>query len=769
MAEVSDGHGGFFQHKNVRYFATLSMVALVTSMAIYTSYADIAAYAISTWAKKLGGSGTDDMFRGIERLSDGYVVVGSTNSFGAGAMDAFVIKVDDDGNIISQRTFGGKGGDTARVVKVTPDGGFVVGGITHSFSSGGADFWVTKFDSNENLQWSKSYGGPNNDMAHAIDVTLDGGYLVGGFTTSYGAVSKDYFVVKLDSAGNQQWAKRFGGSGEDVIRIVKATSDGKYLVAGFTHSFGTKGDIMIIKLDGGGNIEWQKRYGGSAFEEPCCILEMPDGYIILEQSASFGGGAEAWVFKIDANGDILWQKRHGGSSFDELSSARLTDDGGFIAAGETRSFNAVVEDYWLVKFSAQGMVEWAKRYGGSDIDEAEAIALGPDGGMVAVGTTKSFGAQGEDVWLLKVDASGNVAGCDADVTANQVTQTSTSNTNAVPANTAVTVGTHTVSVKNASPAVSSTNANIVVQCSAISENNPPLAGGDTYDTSINTQLIVPAPGVLGNDDDPDGDPLSASLASQPSHGTVTMNSDGSFTYDPTLGFSGEDSFGYRANDGELDSNIANVFITVSNVNSPPTANPDSYSTDKDTFLNVAAPGVLDNDQDSNGDPLTTSLVSGPSSGTLNLNDNGGFSYDPNAGFTGQDSFSYSANDGQTDSNIVTVTITVSEVQSPPVANDQTVLTNGDTPVDITLTGHDNQDPISALTFYIASLPIHGSLSDTAGDGISTLKYVPSDGFTGTDSFTFMIRDSAGAISNTATVTINIDPVNGNPVAADKSA
>lgn len=469
-AKMADKNGrfraGLSRHKKFGRLAAFAATLLISSMVLYASGGDITAYAVSTWAKKIGGPGTDNIFRGIERTADGYVVVGSTNSFGAGGNDAWVVKIDDDGNILSQRTFGGKGGDTARAIEVTPDGGYVVAGITHSPTAGGADFWVTKFDGNDNLQWSKSYGGVKNDLAHAIDVTLDGGYLVAGFTTSFGASNKDYFIVKLDSDGTQEWAKRFGAGGEDVIRTVKATSDGKYLVAGFTHSFGY-GDIMVLMLDSDGNLEWQKRYGGAGFEEACCILEMPDGYIILEQSTSFSMNADAWMFKIDTLGNIIWQKRHGGGSFDELSSARLTDDGGFITAGETKSFNAVVEDYWIAKFTADGVLQWAKRYGGSDVDEAEAVALAPDGSMVAVGTTRSFGAQGKDIWMLKVDADGNVGQCNSGVTANLVTQAKTFTTNAVPVTDTIIVGTHDVVVKNSNPIVAPTNANVSVQCTDI--------------------------------------------------------------------------------------------------------------------------------------------------------------------------------------------------------------------------------------------------------------------------------------------------------------
>src|SRR5207253_1542409 len=152
-------------------------------------------------------------------------------------------------------------------------------------------------------------------------------------------------------------------------------------------------------------------------------------------------------------------------------------------------------------------------------------------------------------------------------------------------------------------------------------------------------------GVLANDTDPDGDTKTAALVAGPSHGTLTLNANGSFSYTPAADYNGPDSFIYNASDGTLTSNVATVAITVVAVNDAPVAANDSYSVAEDTLLTVAAPGVLGNDTDVDGDPKTAVLVSGPSNGTLTLNANGGFSYTPAANYNGPDSFTYKANDG----------------------------------------------------------------------------------------------------------------------------
>lgn len=195
-----------------------------------------------------------------------------------------------------------------------------------------------------------------------------------------------------------------------------------------------------------------------------------------------------------------------------------------------------------------------------------------------------------------------------------------------------------------------------VSIAVVPPNLPPSAVGDSYSVSWNRTLQVAAPGVLGNDSDPNGDPLTAVWESGPSHGSLTLHANGSFSYTPTTGFVGSDTFRYRASDGALFSEIATVTIDV--VNQAPVAAGDSYTTAFQTQLVVAAPGVLTNDSDPDGDTLTAQLVTGPSSGSLQLNANGSFTFTPATGFTGDVAFTYKATDGNKESSLATVTITV---------------------------------------------------------------------------------------------------------------
>ena len=437
-------------------------VTLITASLQHTSQS---AEAV-TWAKSYGGAQDENVFRSVIALSGGgHVIAGVTNSTGAGKNDIWILRLDATGAILWQKTYGGTRSEETRSIQETTDGGFVVTGPTNSFGSGANDIWVIKLNSAGVIQWQKTYGGSSADVPHSIQQTSDGGYVVAGFTKSFGAGLQDYFIIKLNSTGGVVWQKAYGGADNEVIRYIKQVSDGGYLAAGFTHSFGTKGDILLIKLDADGNLEWDLRYGGAKFEEPSSILEVADGYIIMEQTGSFSGNTDGWVFKIRDDGQLDWQKRFGGGSFDELSAALPTPDGGFISAGETKSFGAGAEDFWVVKFGSGGDIEWQKRYGGSKVEEAEAIATAPDGGYVVVGTTRSFSEGLRDIWTIRIDPAGNLSGCIAGVTV-QNTTANVAITSSAATDTS-TVATNTFALaKNSSARIGDTNTNVSTQCSS---------------------------------------------------------------------------------------------------------------------------------------------------------------------------------------------------------------------------------------------------------------------------------------------------------------
>ncbi|MCA9865572.1 MAG: FG-GAP repeat protein [Anaerolineales bacterium] len=277
----------------------------------------------------------------------------------------------------------------------------------------------------------------------------------------------------------------------------------------------------------------------------------------------------------------------------------------------------------------------------------------------------------------------------------------------------------------------------------------PLAKPDYFSTSINTPLKVNLPGVLGNDDNPSSNPLTAVLVESPAHGKVTLQANGGFTYTPDNEFVGIDEFTYKADNG-LASNVARVTIDVTLV--PPTAVDDSYTVAIGETLIVPAPGILGNDKSPGQLPLEAILIGEPIEGVVTLNANGSFSYTSSFDYSAQDSFTYQASNGLS-SNTATVVITILDPNGPPVAVDDAYELNVDETLTIPAPGvlANDVDPLSGvMTAKIGAKPSHGEVTLNA-DGAFT--YVPDEGYAGVDSFTYQAGN--GQLSNVATVNLKI--------------
>src|SRR5207244_586882 len=264
-------------------------------------------------------------------------------------------------------------------------------------------------------------------------------------------------------------------------------------------------------------------------------------------------------------------------------------------------------------------------------------------------------------------------------------------------------------------------------------NDAPVAANDSYTTNEDTALTG---NVLTNDTDVDGDALTAAVVSTTAHGTLALSPTGAFTYTPAANYNGSDSFSYKANDTALDSNVATVTITITPVNDPPVAVDDAFTTNEDTPLSG---NVLTNDTDVDaGTTLNAVLVATTTHGTLTLAANGGFTYTPAANYNGTDSFTYKANDGARDSNDATVAITVAAVNDPPVATDDALTTNEDTPLaGNVLTNDTDVDAGTTLTAAVVATTTHGTLTLTPAGAFT---YTPAANYNGSDSFTYKAND-----------------------------
>lgn len=359
------------------------------------------------------------------------------------------------GIVASVTTFGGSKNDSAKEIVSTSDGGYAVLGFTQSMDGDITDkqnesfnYWVLKFNAENEMQWNKTYGGTADDKGEDIIQTSDGGYAILGSSfsndedVSGNQGQNDYWLAKLDALGNISWQKSFGYQGTDYGISVIQTSDSGYLVTGVldvTASGGegnssrssnrhAGGDYWALKLDASGTIEWSKYYGGLLTDTPEGIVQTEDnGFIIVGGSDSMDtdisnniGSYDFWVVKVSSTGAIEWEKSFGGDEIDEARSIVKSGDGNFIIAGDTRSNNVNVSnnigaaDLWVIKISPTGELLWEKNIGGTSFDVARDISTTQDGGFLIAGSSRSNDVdvstnKGQnDAWAVKIDSNGTI-------------------------------------------------------------------------------------------------------------------------------------------------------------------------------------------------------------------------------------------------------------------------------------------------------------------------------------------------------------------------
>jgi hypothetical protein len=361
----------------------------------------------------IGGTNHDFANSIIQTADSGFAVAGYTYSFAAGYEDMYIVKLNRIGSLQWTRTIGGTGDDVASSVIQTMDGGFALAGFTTSFGAGGADFYIVKLDASGTLQWSRTIGQAGNDYALSVIQTTDGGYAVAGLRATGGVFSSDMYVVRLDAAGSYLWSKTYGGSGDDVARTIIRTTDGGFAVAGYTNSFGAAGnDFFFVKLDTGGTLQWSRTVGGTGAGSDVVfsIIQTTDGgFALAGETQSFGAGSyDMYVVKLDAGGSLLWTRTAGGTSEDHGCSIVQTIDGGFAVAGYTLSFG--LSDFYTVKLDNTGVLQWSRAFGGNGVESAYSIIKAIGGGFVLTGGTTSFGSGANDIYIVKIDSGGNSCG-----------------------------------------------------------------------------------------------------------------------------------------------------------------------------------------------------------------------------------------------------------------------------------------------------------------------------------------------------------------------
>jgi len=374
------------------------------------------------WEKTFGGHGIYVGNAVQQTADDGYIIAGYTDSFGASGLDIYLVKTGPNGTMQWEKSFGGNGNDLGYAVQQTVDGGYIIVGYTNSFGAGSSDVYLIKTYPNGTIQWQKTFGGSGNEYGNSVQQTSDGGYIITYWISPFDAAGWDVYLIKTYPNGTMQWQKAFGGSSFDMGSSVQQTSDGGYVIAGSTYSFGAgESDVYLIKTNPNGIMQWHRTFGGSGVEWGNSVQQTSDGgYIIAGSTSSSGTGSnDAYLIKTYPNGNLQWQKTFGGSGSDSCYSVQQTSDGGYIITGSTNSFGAGDYDGYLIKTDPNGSSEWEKTFGASKDDNGSSVQQTVDGGYIIAGRTLSVGVGlREYIYLIKLCSEGTLAGdlnCDGTI------------------------------------------------------------------------------------------------------------------------------------------------------------------------------------------------------------------------------------------------------------------------------------------------------------------------------------------------------------------
>jgi hypothetical protein len=362
-----------------------------------------------TFQKTYGASFAEYASFSQQTADGGYIICGRTFSFGNGNGDVYLIKTDENGDTLWTKVYGDIDTDEANSVQQTNDGGYILVGCTSPCGSCDHKSYLIKTDANGDTIWTKTYESNNFKEIKSIKQTTDGGYIMVGLDCS---------LVKSDSNGTILWAKTYGGTGDDRANSIQRTTDGGFIITGTTNSFGAGNyDFNLIKTDSAGNLTWAKTYGGLNTDNANSVQQTSDGgFIIAGTTLSFGiGWSDFLAIKTDINGNMLWSKTYGTANGDWAYYIQQTNDGGYVIAGSTEN------DVYLIKTNANGDPLWTKSYGGSGVDQGQSVQQTKDGGYIVAGySDNSFDTQSADFYLIKTDANGN-SGCNENIISTIVT------------------------------------------------------------------------------------------------------------------------------------------------------------------------------------------------------------------------------------------------------------------------------------------------------------------------------------------------------------
>jgi hypothetical protein len=447
------------------------VLLLIVTAGIYTfSYTNLQAQAPinKIWDKTFGGADIDHLYAGTKTSDGGYIFGGGSGSgvggdktqpFVGGNSDIWIVKIDADGNKEWDKSFGSINSDALWSIKQTTDGGYLVGGTTQGtgisgdksqVGYGSGDYWVIKLDSSGNKLWDKTFGGSGTENLRALVQTADGGYILGGYSSSgisgdksqpnKGSITlttSDLWIIKINANGNKIWDKTIGGTSQDALADLTLASDGGLIIGGYSQSNigGDKtqpsrglSDYWIVKTDATGNKVWDKTFGGSDNDFITCIRQTATGNFFIGGYSNSGAGGDKtqpskgfedyWFLKLDSLGNKIWDKSFGTSATDVIRDFVEVPGGGFLIAGYTAAningdksqISNGGADIWILKLDLNGMKVWDHSFGGNNDDWPADIYFSPDGSFLiaaesasGISSDKSQPCRGiTDHWVIKV-------------------------------------------------------------------------------------------------------------------------------------------------------------------------------------------------------------------------------------------------------------------------------------------------------------------------------------------------------------------------------
>jgi len=368
---------------------------------------------VVSWIALLGGTGTDQGNAVAIDSANNIIVVGQTTSDGAGGTDVLIAKYDSAGALQWDRTLGGTGVDVGFGVAIDSADNIIVVGQTNSDGAGNEDVLIAKYNSAGALQWGQTLGGTKTDIGSAVAIDSADNIIVMGQTASDGAGRLDLLIAKYNSAGALQWGRTLGGTGVDVGFGVAIDSANNIIVVGYTGSDGAGGtDVLIAKYNSAGALQWDRTLGGTGSDSVFAVaIDSADNIIVVGYTNSDGaGGEDVLIAKYDSAGVLQWGRTLGGTGTDQGFGVAIDSADNIIVVGYTGSDGAGGNDVLIAKYNSAGALQWDRTLGGTGDDRGRAVAIDSADNIIVVGYTYSDGAGGTDVLIAKLPPNGSRTG-----------------------------------------------------------------------------------------------------------------------------------------------------------------------------------------------------------------------------------------------------------------------------------------------------------------------------------------------------------------------